>query len=89
MTRWDRDAEIDRLHHLASCRVDFIGGDIPWTERPWGPEAPAIATWRLTEEDRALYLRAREATGITGVSDLIRFALGAAVREMTRAAGGS
>lgn len=58
-------------------------------DAPRGPEAPAIATWRLTEEDRALYLRAREATGITGVSDLIRFALGAAVREMTRAAGGS
>ncbi|MEK9646455.1 MAG: hypothetical protein VW547_13005 [Alphaproteobacteria bacterium] len=59
------------------------------SESPEGPDGPKIVTWRLTDDDRALFMRARELSGITGASDLVRFALGAAVRELTRAGGGS
>ena len=58
-------------------------------DAPEGPDGPKIVTWRLTDDDRALFTRARGLSGITGASDLVRFALGAAVRELNRAGGGS
>lgn len=53
-----------------------------------GPGGPKIITWRLDDDDRALLHRVRALTGIQGNTDLLRFALGAAVREVSRAGGG-
>ena len=58
-------------------------------DSPEGPVGPEVVTWRLTDDDRARWLRVRELSGIKGAADLVRFALGAAERELNRAAGGS
>ncbi|MEK9646457.1 MAG: hypothetical protein VW547_13015 [Alphaproteobacteria bacterium] len=65
MTRWDRYAEIDRLHRLASGRGDFVGGDIPWTERPWGCECGAGLHEGETHEAALLCEAVEASTGCT------------------------
>jgi hypothetical protein len=51
--------------------------------------APAVLFWRWKEADRELFLRVKGMLRIMSNTDVLRFALGAAERELTRAGGSS
>jgi hypothetical protein len=53
------------------------------------PDGPDVLNWRLTDEDRALLLRVRILTKLKSNPEVLRFALGAAERELSRAGGRS
>ena len=52
-------------------------------------EGPAEILWRLSSADRALFARIKKMSRLPQNPDVLRFALGAAEREMTRAGGSS
>lgn len=51
-------------------------------------ETPEVMHWRWTKDDRALFLRVKQALMIKGNTDVLRFALGAAERELARSGAG-
>jgi hypothetical protein len=50
-------------------------------------ETPEVMYWRWTGLDRESFLRVKKMLRITSNTDVLRFALGAAERELTRAGG--
>jgi len=49
-----------------------------------GDDIPAVLFWRWTKTDRELFARVKEAVKIRSSTDVLRFALGAAERELAR-----
>ncbi len=53
-----------------------------------GPEGvPAIVYWRWDDVDRELFARVREMSRLKSTAEVLRFALGAAERELKRSGG--
>jgi hypothetical protein len=50
-------------------------------------DAPAVVYWRWEEQDRVLFGEVREMSHLKSTAEVLRFALGAARRELTRAGG--
>jgi hypothetical protein len=48
-------------------------------------DVPNVVYWRCTREDRELLARVKDMAKVNNTADLLRFCVGAAIRELARA----